>query len=323
MQFQNEYDDISNLVTGNWCFPDHFCKSHQAIGPGGNGTFYLIYVVRPAVAADRSPGSCPGHRGARPCAAWLAERAGLYRHQPLAVGLALAGLSGLSQLSFRTYLQIPTTMAKNHNLSRLLFFVALCLCGLLGSSFLSEGGMPSADARHSGTATRHGYADNRARILDIARGEIGVMERSGRNDGDRVGEYLRYTRLGEGYEWCAAFVSWCYGQAGFSQPRTPWSPSLFPLARQLEGVESALFGDVFGIWIREKGRIGHAGLVEVGVRGNSRAISGTSDSYLITIEGNNQDAVRRVRRPIRTIQVVADWVRGLQPDDDLREGGQQ
>lgn len=189
--------------------------------------------------------------------------------------------------------------------------------------------MPGADARHSGTATRHsgaatrhGYTDARARILDIARGEIGVMERSGRNDGDRVGEYLRYTRLGEGYEWCAAFVSWCYGQAGFSQPRTPWSPALFP-ARQLKGVESALFGDVFGIWIREKGRIGHAGLVEVGVGGNNRAVSGTADSYLITIEGNNQDAVRRVRRPIRTIQVVADWVRGLQPDDDLREGGQQ
>lgn len=196
----------------------------------------------------------------------------------------------------------------------MLFSAALCLCVVLSSSFLKE---------MEALAINHLVADNRTRILEVARGEIGVMERSGRNDGERVGEYLRYTQLGEGYEWCAAFVSWCYGQAGFSEPRTPWSPALFPQSRQLKGVESALFGDVFGIWIREKGRIGHAGLVEVGVVGNSRAISGTSDSYLITIEGNNQDAVRRVRRPIRTIQAVADWVSGLQPGDDLREGGQQ
>jgi len=159
--------------------------------------------------------------------------------------------------------------------------------------------MPGAATRHSGAATRHGYTDARTRILDIARGEIGVMERSGRNDGDRVGEYLRYTRLGEGYEWCAAFVSWCYGQAGFSEPRTPWSPSLFPLARQLESVESALPGDVFGLWIREKGRIGHAGQIEHWE---------ASGSWYLTIEGNSHDRVERRRRHLRTIHVVADWI---------------
>ena len=138
-------------------------------------------------------------------------------------------------------------------------------------------------------------------MLDIARAELGVQERTGQNDGDRVGEYLRYTNLNEGHEWCAAFVSWCYGQAGLAEPRTPWSPALFPLARQVRPVAAARPGDVFGIWIREKGRIGHAGLIE----------SWSSDGqWCITLEGNHQDAVRRVRRPARTLYAAADWIGG-------------
>src|SRR5690606_643242 len=55
----------------------------------------------------------------------------------------------------------------------------------------------------------------RDRLREIYMAEVGVRELSGRNDGERVAEYLRYTDLGEGYAWCASFVSWVYGQAGF------------------------------------------------------------------------------------------------------------
>src|SRR5690554_6182803 len=59
-------------------------------------------------------------------------------------------------------------------------------------------------------------------LREIYMGELGVKEATGRNDGHRVGEYLRYCGLGEGYEWCAAFVSWCHKQAGFAEPRNAW-----------------------------------------------------------------------------------------------------
>ena len=49
----------------------------------------------------------------------------------------------------------------------------------------------------------------RHRIVRIASAEIGVKEATGNNDGRRVAEYLGYTGFGEGYAWCAAFVSWC------------------------------------------------------------------------------------------------------------------
>ncbi|MDR2283061.1 MAG: hypothetical protein LBE37_07630, partial [Sphingobacterium sp.] len=43
-------------------------------------------------------------------------------------------------------------------------------------------------------------------IINIASKELGVREATGKNDGQRVEEYLRYTNLGKGYEWCASFV---------------------------------------------------------------------------------------------------------------------
>lgn len=162
--------------------------------------------------------------------------------------------------------------------------------------------------------------------MEVARGEIGVSERTGRNDGVRVSEYLAYCGLGEGHEWCAAFVSWCFGAVGMPEPRTPWSPALFPAGRvawrsglgpgaglepglELEpggdtgfaggSAQQPLPGDVFGIWIREKGRIGHAGLVE-----------SWDGVWCVTVEGNSGDAVRRMRRPVSTIYRVADWVGG-------------
>ncbi|NGF56518.1 CHAP domain-containing protein [Parapedobacter sp. SGR-10] len=164
-------------------------------------------------------------------------------------------------------------------------------------------------------------ASLRDRILHIAQNEIGVREATGHNDGKRVEEYLRYTHLGKGHQWCAAFVSWCYGQAGLSQPRNPWSPALFPKARTYGAMRSTsativetqslsrIFGDVaslqnnihyadiFGIYSPTARRINHVGLVK-----------GVQEQYLITIEGNSSDKVESRRRHLSTIYALADWI---------------
>ncbi|MBD1425214.1 CHAP domain-containing protein [Sphingobacterium arenae] len=148
----------------------------------------------------------------------------------------------------------------------------------------------------------------RQKIIHIASGEIGVREATGRNDGKRVAEYLRYTGLGKGYAWCSAFVSWCYGQAGLDEPRNPWSPALFPNARTycrsdacrrsptLMRINPA---DIFGIYGQSVRRINHVGLVKE-VQGK----------YLITIEGNSNNRVESKRRHLATIYALADWVGG-------------
>lgn len=219
-------------------------------------------------------------------------------------------------------------MAKNHHLPQLLFFIALCLSAVLSSGFLNRQPPVAAPSTPIVPAmmlldTTAPAADLRSHVLQIARAEIGITDQPGRG-ADRVAEYLAYTHLGPGYEWCAAFVSWCFGQAGLEQPRTPWSPALFPRARQLPRLGDARPGDVFGLWIREKGRIGHAGFIESIERdgaGRSGFDGSGQTGWAVTVEGNNRHAVRRVRRPVSSLHVVADWISRSDVVVD-REGGE-
>ena len=52
-----------------------------------------------------------------------------------------------------------------------------------------------------------------ASFLHIARGEIGVRERGGRNRGARVEEYLAAVGVRPGHAWCVAFPFWCFVRA--------------------------------------------------------------------------------------------------------------
>ena len=171
---------------------------------------------------------------------------------------------------------------------------------------------PVGDAPHPAIASANSPArlsgSNPARslILQIASGELGVREASGQNDGERVEQYLAYTGLDKGYAWCAAFVSWSYGQAGFKQPRNPWSPALFPTARQYcrsddcrlpETIRQIQPADVFGIYGQRERRIIHVGLVQ--------RLQG---SYILTIEGNSEDRVQAKRRHLSTVYALANWL---------------
>jgi hypothetical protein len=164
------------------------------------------------------------------------------------------------------------------------------------------------------------------RVLSIARAEVGVRE-VGQNGGKRVGEYLAYTGIKVPAPYCASFVSWCFGQAGYKVPRTAWSPALFPKERMVNlltlsphkgdfaaqlsaslqvsrGERGAIVpGLVFGTYFPELKRIGHCGFVEE-VRGE----------WVQTIEGNtgpegSREGIgvfRRLRHK-RTICKYADW----------------
>ncbi|ERJ58958.1 hypothetical protein M472_09255 [Sphingobacterium paucimobilis HER1398] len=164
------------------------------------------------------------------------------------------------------------------------------------------------EPRHgsSGIKAKHSAdEDKRNLIITIASAELGVKESTGNNDGLRIEQYLAYTGLTKGYEWCAAFVSWCYGRAGLAAPRNPWSPALFPKARtywkegkslkgRKGGIEAA---DIFGIYGTKAQRIVHVGLVKEQQR-----------QYLISIEGNSNNRVESRRRHLRTVHAVSDWI---------------
>ncbi|MFN0293142.1 C40 family peptidase [Pedobacter helvus] len=138
-------------------------------------------------------------------------------------------------------------------------------------------------------------------LLTIAQSQVGVREATGNNDGLQVEKYLAYTGNIKGEPWCAAFVSWVFGQAGYKQPCTAWSPALFPKAKQVVTAKPAM---VFGIYFKDKGRIAHAGLVEK-----------QKDQWIYTIEGNTNiagsregDGVYRKLRHAKTIAAYANWL---------------
>lgn len=195
-------------------------------------------------------------------------------------------------------------MAKKCNLLLFLFSCFICVC-------YGNPGLYVSTPDPAGAA--------REKLQQIYLAEIGVREKTNRNDGKRVAEYLRYTGLGEGHAWCAAFVSWCFKQAGYDAPRNAWSPALFPskriIWRKQQQYRSSLTsngakgkaprpqkGDVFALWYKNLGRIGHAGFVDE-----------WGDSLVITVEGNTsegnkQEGVYRKRRPTSSIYAVARWL---------------
>ena len=155
----------------------------------------------------------------------------------------------------------------------------------------------------AGFATQHdsNTLTTNQKIVKIATAEIGVRELTGRNDGPRVAQYLAYTGNYKGEAWCASFVSWVFGQAGYPSPRSAWSPALFPKARLTQNVTTAT---VFGIYFANKRRIAHVGL-----------IAAKRGDWLTTIEGNTNiasaregDGVYRKLRHCRTIAAFADWL---------------
>ena len=88
-------------------------------------------------------------------------------------------------------------------------------------------------------------------------------------------------------EWCACFVSWCYGQAGLSEPRfagcqsqgVPWFQSHGQW--DARGYENLAPGDaIFFDWDLD-GSADHVGLV-----------IGTDGSRVYTVEGNSGDACK-------------------------------
>jgi hypothetical protein len=157
----------------------------------------------------------------------------------------------------------------------------------------------------------HGNVQRKSRrtVVEAAKKEIGVRE-STENSSERIDQYCAYAGINRA-PWCAAFVSWCFGQAGYAQPRTAWSPALFPAARRvgIPNLQNAE-GLVAGIYIPSLGRVGHCGIIEF-VRGD----------FLVCIEGNtnangsrNGDGVYRRMRHKRTIHCLADWTVGSEED---------
>lgn len=118
-------------------------------------------------------------------------------------------------------------------------------------------------------------------VINTLATQVGVKEKTGRNDGEQVEAYLRAVGLPAGYAWCQAFLYWGFDVAANvlkvpnPMPRTAgvldnWNRSK---QYQVPRGERPIEGDVF---VMDFGKgAGHTGII-TDVEGN----------YIYTIEGN-------------------------------------
>lgn len=142
------------------------------------------------------------------------------------------------------------------------------------------GGSPDTSVSEdlSGVQFVNGTRPGNPELIDLAKRQVG-----------NVGGYPYWSWYGfnSRVEWCACFVSWCYNQAGKSEPRfagcewqgVPWFQSRGQWGAR--GYENLAPGDaIFFDWDLD-GTADHVGLV-----------IGTDGSRVYTVEGNSGDACK-------------------------------
>ena len=125
-------------------------------------------------------------------------------------------------------------------------------------------------------------------------GNTAIVELAKRQAGNVVGRpYWSWYGFNSRVEWCACFVSWCYGQAGLSEPRfagcqsqgVPWFQSRGQWGAR--GYANIAPGDaIFFDWDGD-GSADHVGLV-----------IGTDGERVYTVEGNSGDACKIKSYPV-------------------------
>ena len=141
---------------------------------------------------------------------------------------------------------------------------------------------PSEDL--SGVQLVNGTRPGNTAIVELAKRQAG-------NVGGRT--FWSWYGFNSRVEWCACFVSWCYGQAGLSEPRfagcqsqgVPWFQSRGQWGAR--GYENIAPGDaIFFDWDGD-GSADHVGLV-----------IGTDGERVYTVEGNSGDACKIKSYPV-------------------------
>jgi CHAP domain len=154
---------------------------------------------------------------------------------------------------------------------------------------------------------RAAFMDYEDELTQVYKSQVGVREKSGRNDGRDVEMYLRSTGLPKGNPWCAAFVHWCMEQAGVPNKINASSGSAYSKSKVSfkGGKWKREFrpGQVFTLYYQNLGRIGHTGFVD-----------DLDGSVAMTVEGNTNvagsregDGVYKKRRPLNGMYAICDW----------------
>jgi hypothetical protein len=155
---------------------------------------------------------------------------------------------------------------------------------------------------------------DREKILAVASTQVGIVEKTGKNDGE-VEKYIASVGLNPkgGYPYCAAFNYWVGEQAldVSPYPKSAWSPDHVRGGQRVSKTTVIKGGECFGIWNKARKRIAHTGLLEsfdgktfITVEAN------TSANAAVGSEADRDgQGVYRKRRHHLTVHSVKDWIK--------------
>lgn len=141
----------------------------------------------------------------------------------------------------------------------------------------------------------------RQEIVKRATSGIGVTEKTP-NSSPQIDMWLRRCGQPPGKAYCAAFASWCLSVPGLPERTQAGAQAL---GKSLRGTTLVLPGDV--MWFPTGDWEGHCGI-----------IIGTAPGELAVVEGNQDNAVRLVRRLSKDVNVSTPFpieaLPGMPPD---------
>lgn len=192
----------------------------------------------------------------------------------------------------------------------------IALVWLTGSFVCSQPACGNGDERGNvapsdspGGGGQGGAVCNRSLVVDTLVSYIGVKELTGNNDGPEVEMFIASTGLDAkgGYAWCAAFITYCYKANLLPVPKYPArAASWFPAEKVIQD-KDAVEGDLFSLWYRNLGRIGHIGMyLEPYVNPTPYIVSGEGNTNAEGSREGNQAAKRL--RPRATIYNSSNWI---------------
>lgn len=115
---------------------------------------------------------------------------------------------------------------------------------------------------------QHDPLSIRQRVIEIYTSQVGVREKTGKNDGKEVEAYLKTVGLGKGYAWCAAYVKYCLIKGGSERAKaiTGAAASVHNTKRFVyfnrRFLAEPKVGDAFTLYYSKLGRIGHTGFFD-------------------------------------------------------------
>ncbi|HNX11620.1 MAG TPA: hypothetical protein PKH68_01400 [Paludibacteraceae bacterium] len=149
----------------------------------------------------------------------------------------------------------------------------------------------------------------RDKLVAIADSYMGIREATGRNDGPKVRKILRNVGLPEGNAWCAALQAQVHDDCNLPNPHSAYCPDWFKSNVVFEKDEMSIDkfqakrGQVFGLWIEYKHRVGHMGMIT----GESRFSYYTDEGNINSKGSDEGEGSDKYIRSKRSIHVIADY----------------